>query len=201
MQGSDTMKLYRMRTTRTGGLPTTRIAIGVAVLAIMAALSVAFTGLAGAQSDNTSCEDFEFRGDAQVYFDTHEISDPSVFDPDGDGIVCEFLFGEVDPNTIARDYASCGHFETQADAQAALDSGQLEHPSFLDSDGDGYACEFRFGEMNAPETGTSEIAQPIALPNTGAGTTAGGDRGNGLLVVTLLLMSGMAVRLQQRLAP
>lgn len=109
--------------------------------------------------------------------------------------------GEGGP--VVVDPVSCGHFETQADAQAYFDTYELDDPSVLDPDGDGYACEFRFGEVNPSGTGTnetSETSQPIALPNTGAGTIVGGDRSNRVIAVTLLLMSGMAVGLQRRLA-
>ena len=43
------------------------------------------------------------------------------------------------------DPTSCGHFETQADAQTALDSGAVPNPEQLDWDGDGIACEDAFG--------------------------------------------------------
>ncbi|MEJ7901908.1 MAG: excalibur calcium-binding domain-containing protein, partial [Thermomicrobiales bacterium] len=53
-----------------------------------------------------------------------------------------------------RDYASCGHFDTQADAQAALD----ENPDLatsLDADGNGIACE-------ASQTGGPVVVDPVS---------------------------------------
>ena len=47
---------------------------------------------------------------------------------------------------VVVDPTSCGHFETQADAQAAFDSGDLPDPENLDWDGDGIACEEAFDE-------------------------------------------------------
>lgn len=51
-----------------------------------------------------------------------------------------------------RDYVSCGHFETQADAQAVLDAGNLDDTGVqsLDYDGDGVACEDAFDAVEGP---------------------------------------------------
>lgn len=48
MQGSDTVKLYRMRSRRIGPFDPVRIAIGIAVLCIVAAIWVAFDASAEA---------------------------------------------------------------------------------------------------------------------------------------------------------
>ena len=53
-----------------------------------------------------------------------------------------------------RDYASCGHFDIQADAQAALD----ENPDLatsLDADGNGIACE-------ESQTGGPIVVDPVS---------------------------------------
>jgi hypothetical protein len=56
---------------------------------------------------------------------------------------------ELDPNSPppVRDYVSCGHFESQIDAQVVLDSGNLDElgRQSLDGDGDGIACDEAFG--------------------------------------------------------
>lgn len=62
---------------------------------------------------------------------------------------------ELDPDSPppVRDYVSCGHFETQIDAQIVLDSGNLDElgRQSLDGDGDGIACEEAFGlDPNSP---------------------------------------------------
>lgn len=53
-----------------------------------------------------------------------------------------------------RDDASCGHFDTQADAQAALDANP-ELATTLDVDGNGIACE-------ASQTGGPVVADPVS---------------------------------------
>lgn len=55
-------------------------------------------------------------------------------------ILAMLMIGLIQPVGAQRDYASCGHFETQADAQAALDDNP-ELATTLDSDNDGIACE------------------------------------------------------------
>lgn len=111
---------------------------------------------------------------------------------------------ELDPNSPppANDYVSCGHFETQEDAQAALDSGELDEIGMqsLDGDGDGIACEVRWGE---PATGATDTGQEttgvVSLPNTGVGpgeTSANG----GLLASLSLLLSGVMLLSSRRLA-
>ena len=119
---------------------------------------------AGAQTDPTSCGHFESQKDAQEAFHSGELPNPENLDPDGDGIVCETRWGEVTGGPVAVDPTTCGHFETQADAQAALDSGGLPHPEYLDGDGDGIACEIRWADAGGEATG-----ETVALPNTGSG--------------------------------
>ena len=53
-----------------------------------------------------------------------------------------------------RDYASCGHFDTQADAQAALDANP-ELATTLDVDGNGIACE-------ESQTGGPVVVDPVS---------------------------------------
>lgn len=48
----------------------------------------------------------------------------------------------------------CPDFATQAEAQAAFDS-RAGDPERLDADGDGYACESRFGK---PDGGSAPVA-------------------------------------------
>ena len=96
--------------------------------------------------DPTSCGHFETQADAQAAFDSGDLPDPENLDADGDGIVCEFRWGEIHGGPTVIDRVSCGHFETQADAQAYFDETELEDPSVLDWDGDGIACEEAFDE-------------------------------------------------------
>lgn len=95
----------------------------------------------------------------------------------------------------ARDYVSCGHFDTQADAQAALDAGNLDANGVasLDSDGDGYACETRFGEPAAEATVPVSVQ---ALPRTGTAPVAAAD--TGMLVLAGLAMASVAAALIAR---
>ena len=105
----------------------------------------------------------------------------------------------------AVDPVSCGHFETQADAQAYFDSTDLPDPSVLDPDGDGIACEFRFGEVNggngeAPGSGQEAPAEVVALPNTGTGTAVPGSDQVFLAGLVAVLTGGLALGLQRRLS-
>lgn len=121
----------------------------------------------GAQSvvDPTSCGHYETQADAQAALDSGTLSNPENLDPDGNGIACEAAFG-LDPDSPppARDYASCGHFASQAAAQQVLDSGTLPNPEALDWDGDGIACEDVFGTESV-----------TSLPKTGGGPTRVAD--------------------------
>ncbi len=58
----------------------------------------------------------------------------------GLAMLAMLVLGLIQPVGAQRDYASCGHFETQEDAQAALEENP-ELATTLDSDGDGIACE------------------------------------------------------------
>jgi hypothetical protein len=143
--------------------------VGIALMsAIIASMSVLAT--ASAQVDPVSCGHFQSQPDAQEVLDSGDLDDNGrhSLDRDGDGIACEEAFG-LDPNSPppARDYVSCGHFETQEDAQEALDSGQLDENGrqSLDGDGDGIACERAF------ETTGGSV--PAALPGTGTGAGTG----------------------------
>jgi hypothetical protein len=150
--------------------------------------------------DYVSCGHFETQADAQAYFDSRELELPEVLDGDADGIACEDAFLDPDSPPPAMDYTSCGHFESQASAQEALDSGLVADPALLDGDGDGIACE------NAFETvaGNTEIAEPtvpapaaVRLPKTGAGTS--GSEGATPWAIAFVLTSGVALVLGHRL--
>lgn len=107
---------------------------------------------------------------------------------------------EVDGGPVVVDPVSCGHFETQTDAQTYFETYDLDDPSVLDPDGDGIACEFRFGEVTTGDEVSDGAAETIALPNTGAGTATAPDQSNSALTMTLLLVSGIAFGLHRRLA-
>lgn len=106
----------------------------------------------------------------------------------------------TDGGPVVVDPVSCGHFESQEDAQAYFDEYQLDDPSVLDPDGDGIACEFAFDEEASSGGDTDETTEVVALPKTGAGTAATGDQSNHVLAVTLMLASAMAMGMQRRLS-
>jgi hypothetical protein len=109
--------------------------------------------------------------------------------------------GDEDGGPVVVDPVSCGHFETQQDAQAYFDAHDLADPGVLDADGDGIACERAFGGDTPTDDGAGASAGAVELPKTGAGTAAAVDRRNHVpVVVTLMLMSALAMGLQRRLA-
>jgi hypothetical protein len=150
--------------------------------------------------DYVSCGHFETRADAQAYFDSRELDLPEVLDADGDGIACEDAFLDPDSPPPAMDYTTCGHFESQASAQEALESGLLPNPSLLDGDGDGIACEDAF-EMSAGNTVTAQPTAPapgaVLLPKTGTGTDESRDATP--WSVAFVLTSGLAFVLGHRI--
>jgi hypothetical protein len=73
-------------------------------------------------------------------------------------LVVDMGLAASQPVGAQTDPTSCGHFDRQEDAQAVLDSGLLADPSVLDPDGDGTACEFRFGE----QPGEGAVYDPIS---------------------------------------
>ncbi|MGB3305465.1 MAG: excalibur calcium-binding domain-containing protein [Thermomicrobiales bacterium] len=93
------------------------------------------------------------------------------------------------------DWTTCGHFDTQEDAQAALDSGTLPRPEFLDGDGDGIACEDAFGSSGSSPAGT------VTLPSTGSGAATAGTPSSlaaGLGVLAAIVFSmAWAARLRE----
>ena len=107
-------------------------------LAMLAMLMLGLIQPVSAQRDYGSCEAYASPEAAQAVLD--QSSDPiiaAILDGDGNGIACD------QPTTggpAVVDPTSCGHFESQADAQAALDA-RPELATTLDSDGNGIACE------------------------------------------------------------
>lgn len=118
----------------------------------------------GAQVDPTSCGHFDSQADAQAALISGEVANPEHLDPDGNGIACEQRW-PVDPNSPppAYDPSSCGHFDSQADAQAAFDAGEVAQPENLDPDGNGIVCEFAFDK--------DRDGSKVTLPKTGSGET------------------------------
>lgn len=93
--------------------------------------------LARAQGDR-DCSDYPSQAFAQIALDQQpEVAE--TLDPDGNGIACD----TDDGSSAGRDRAAaCDDFDTQSDAQAALDAPDAEDslaPS-LDADSDGVAC-------------------------------------------------------------
>jgi hypothetical protein len=153
--------------------------------------------------DYVSCGHFETQADAQEVLDSGNLDEHGrqSLDGDGDGIACEDAFLDPDSPPPARDYVSCGHFETQADAQEVLDSGNLDElgRQSLDGDGDGIACEDAF-DATAPTADTDqETRGAVRLPNTGTGIVE--IRANDdLLASLMLLLSGAMLMFSRRLA-
>lgn len=91
-------------------------------------------GLQGARD----CADYPSQTFAQVALDNNPDAAPGL-DPDGNGVACD---SEVGTASDSDQSSSCADFETQANAQAALDApnaGDALVPS-LDADSDGVAC-------------------------------------------------------------
>lgn len=189
------------------------VLVGMGVV-MLAALWMSSLTPAGAQLDPNSpppvvdpvsCGHFETQADAQVYFETTQLSDPSVLDPDGDGFACEFRFGERTGGPPAFDPVSCGHFESQEAAQSFFDEGTLDDPGVLDGDGDGIACEFAFdagtgdGDSGVTQEPAGQPAAVTSLPSTGDGAAAGNRNGTFSAVIGLLIVSGMSFALRDRL--
>ena len=115
-----------------------------------------------ATSADLNCDDFQYQEDAQAVLDA-DSSDPNRLDADKDGIACEDLphrpaqtTTSQKPPTTAKPPTTttkaadkdCADFATQAAAQAELNKDPSD-PNRLDADHDGYACETKFGEVNA----------------------------------------------------
>jgi hypothetical protein len=105
---------------------------------------------------------------------------------------------QTDSPPPARDYVSCGHFETQAGAQEVLDSGNLDANGVasLDADGDDIACEDAFGNagreaVSAPSSSATTVS---ALPKTGDGQAADVNvDGHHMAAAVAVLLSGGAM--------
>lgn len=126
----------------------------------------------------------------------------------GLAVLAMLVLALVQPVGAQRDYASCGHFETQEDAQTALDDNP-DLATTLDSDGDGIACEGAFDEGESEKDADSddnaiEGAEPgevVALPATGAGTAVEQTQQGPLVAafLTLLVLSMGAIGIRNRL--
>jgi hypothetical protein len=143
----------------------------VSVIALACSLTLILLGAssAGAQdidpdspppaNDYVSCGHFETQADAQEVLDYGDLDERGrqSLDGDGDGIACEDAFPDPTSPPPAKDYVSCGHFETQEDAQEALDTGSLDElgRQSLDGDGDGIACEDAF-HFTEPSSNTDQ---------------------------------------------
>jgi hypothetical protein len=102
--------------------------------------------------DKYDCVDFATQQQAQTRMDA--TGDVDHLDVDGDGEACETVFGERYGGSAQRtprssgDVLDCADFSSQAEAQYAMDAYANEDR--LDVDGDGEACETRFGERPGP---------------------------------------------------
>ncbi len=103
-------------------------------------------------------------------------------------VLVMLMVGRIQPvgaqadGPVVVDPASCGHFDTQEDAQATLDE-RPELAATLDPDGNGIACETlpkgtdggttgeNTGETTGGTTSTAAPGSPITLPNTGVGSS------------------------------
>jgi len=150
---------------------------------------------ASAQVDPVSCGHFQTQADAQEALEFGNLDENGLqaLDRDGDGVACEEAFG-LDPDRPppGRDYVSCGHFETQEDAQELLESGLLDENGrqSLDGDGNGIACEHAFG--------TSGGSAPVALPKTGSGSSASDAASSWLGLATGMSLASIGAALIMR---
>ncbi|HEV2127406.1 MAG TPA: excalibur calcium-binding domain-containing protein, partial [Thermomicrobiales bacterium] len=163
-------------------MPVFRTMRSVTIAVVVVALWMAFATPLGAQTDEPTvvlCNEAtgeivelpEWIAEGALHFPAHPATEAEI--AAGECAVTAPEFGEGNggngvvtlPVPTAVDPVSCGHFETQADAQAYFDSTELDDPSVLDPDGDGIACEFRFGEVNGgtEETPASFEPQTSAL--------------------------------------
>ncbi|MGH3980556.1 MAG: excalibur calcium-binding domain-containing protein [Pseudonocardiaceae bacterium] len=140
--------------------------VAASTSAVAAALFIGMSGTALAAQD-LDCGDFATQQEAQAVLDS-DLSDPNGLDGDGDGIACESLPSGTTPESpqvplppvpaqppapAAPEPAlpatplpdrDCPDFDSQAEAQAALDADPSD-PERLDANGDGVACESLFG--------------------------------------------------------
>lgn len=157
----------------------------------MVLAGLAFTGAASAEiltmGQNTkNCENFNYQEDAQAEFDRNS-ADLNGLDADNDGMACEGLprrgtaGGQPATSTTTAKPAvrvadmDCADFPTQAASQAVL-SADRSDPNRLDADGDGIACETRFGEQNATAKPTSEKPKPESSTHKPKATTSSGNQ-------------------------
>lgn len=197
------------RTARFNHPPLVRVSILVTMLA---AFWLALAIPAGAQdegpppvNDAVSCGGFQTQADAQEVLVFGELDADGIFalDPDGNGIACEGVFPPLDPNSPppARDYVSCGHFDSQASAQEMLDSGLLDENgrASLDGDGDGIACEIRWGAPSGENVSTAPTSV-TTLPKTGIGPGADDGHVAAVMSTILALMSGALLAVRKQIA-
>lgn len=125
------------------------------VLASLLMMAVTLAQPAGAQDggsvviDPTSCGHFSRYDDAQAAFDDGSVSNPEHLDADGDGIVCEDLFG-VGDGELTEDRFTCDDFTNAEEAQAFFDDEATDlQRDILDVDEDGLACENAFGQVGS----------------------------------------------------
>lgn len=94
------------------------------------------------------CDDFASQVDAQAVLDV-DPSDPNALDPDGDGLACESLpsgsisgSGTSDGEVDTSQSSGCEKYDTQAEAQAALDAPEADNDLGveLDANLDSIAC-------------------------------------------------------------
>ncbi len=126
--------------------------MGTMVLAVLLVLAtLTFTPAALAQQDLYDCADFQYQEDAQAVYD-QDRSDPYGLDgPPGEayagepGVACEEL---PSGGTSAQDIATCDDFISAAGYPSQYQAQQYfdfyatpEDRAFLDTDGDGFACD------------------------------------------------------------
>ncbi len=94
--------------------------------------------------DRFTCDDFASQGEAQAFFDGDATERQRfILDPDQNGQACEGAGGGESPPV---DETTCGAFETQADAQEALETDP-DLQSILDANDNGVACEDAFPDV------------------------------------------------------
>ena len=169
--------------------------LGKIAMAFLLACGLAFGVLAeapvGAQEDVGNCGAYATQEEAQAVLDA-DPSDPEGLDPDGNGVACEGLPSAAASEVTADDAASDG-----GDAAGEMAGTGT---SGADTTADGAAPAEAAADGGDTAGGTTEAASsesnaPVALPQTGAGTGAGGAGVTWPAVLAALaLLGGVGLR-------
>ena len=165
--------------------------LGKIAMAFLLACGLAFGVLAeapvGAQEDVGNCGAYATQEEAQAVLDA-DPSDPEGLDPDGNGVACEGLpsaaAGEVTADEAASDGGdAAGEMAGTGTSGADTTADGAAAPAEVAADGGDTAG----GTTEAASSGGNA---PVALPQTGVGTGAGGAGMTWLAVLAALGLLG-----------